>query len=380
MTLKKIFSKVLDGRRLDSAEALELFSCQDLTLLGSLAESVRSRKTDPRIVTYIIDRNINYTNVCVTDCAFCAFYARPGSEKGYVLSLEELDQKIEETLALGGTQILLQGGHHPYLKIDFYENMLAHIKAKYPIWVHGFSASEISFIAQVSKLSLEETLRRLIQSGLDSIPGAGAEILVERVRRIIAPKKISSQEWLDVMRTAHRLGLRSTATMMFGHVETFEERIEHLEKLRQLQDETHGFTAFIAWTFQPDHTPMGGVKTSAFDYLRTLAISRIYLDNFDHFQASWVTQGPKIGQLSLKYGVDDLGSLMIEENVVRAAGTVFFMTEPEMVRLIEGAGYLPQRRNMQYKMLGDPYFRLQKSGKKMPYSSPLENLPLSSKI
>jgi cyclic dehypoxanthinyl futalosine synthase len=238
--------------------------------------------------------------------------------------------------------------------------MLRHIKERYPIWVHGFSASEVSFIAKVSKLSLEETLKRLNQAGLDSIPGAGAEILVERVRKIIAPKKTTTDEWLGVMHTAHQMGLRTTATMMFGHVETLEERIEHLERLRQLQDETRGFTAFICWTFQPDHTPMGGKKTSTVDYLKTLAISRIYLDNFDHFQASWVTQGPKIGQLSLQFGVDDFGSVMIEENVVRAAGTVFCMTEPEMVRLIEAAGYKALRRNMKYEILGEPYFRTKK--------------------
>jgi cyclic dehypoxanthinyl futalosine synthase len=316
-------------------------------------------------VTYIIDRNINYTNFCVTDCAFCAFYVRPGSENGYVLSFEELDKKIEETLELGGHQILLQGGHNPSLKIDFYENMLRHIKEKYPMWIHGFSASEITFISKVSKLSLDETLKRLIKAGLDSVPGAGAEILVERIHKIIAPKKLKPIEWLDFMRLAHQNELRTTATMMFGHVESLEDRLEHLDRLRQLQDETGGFTAFICWTFQPEHTPMGGVKTSTVDYLKTLAISRIYLDNFDHFQASWVTQGPKIGQLSLEFGVDDFGSVMIEENVVRAAGTVFYMTEPEMVRLIEAAGYRALRRSMKYEILGEPYFRLKKLEKTM---------------
>lgn len=352
-----IVSKVLDGKRIDSSEALELFQCRDLTLLGDLADKVRCRKNDPEVITYIIDRNINYTNFCVTDCGFCAFYTRPGSENGYVLSFEELDKKIEEALELGAHQILLQGGHHPTLKIDFYEEMFHHIKSKYPIWIHGLSAPEIVFISKVSKLSIEETLRRLVAAGLDSLPGAGAEILVERVRKIINPKKATVEEWLGVMRIAHKKGLRSTATMMFGHVETIEERIEHLLRLRELQDETHGFTAFITWTFQPDHTPMGGRKTSTVDYLRTLAVARIFLDNFDHFQASWVTQGPKIGQVSLQYGVDDLGSVMIEENVVRAAGTVFYMTEPEMVRLIETAGYRALRRNMKYEILGEPYFR-----------------------
>ncbi|MBI1871752.1 MAG: dehypoxanthine futalosine cyclase [Chlamydiae bacterium] len=361
MTLKPIISKILDGKRINSQEALELFKISDITLLGQLAHQVRLRKNDPKIVTYIIDRNVNYTNFCVTDCDFCAFYVRPGSEKGYVLSYQELDQKIEETLALGGEQILLQGGHNPSLKIDFYEKMFNHIKEKYPrIWIHGLSASEVVFISKVSKLSIEEVLKRLIQAGLDSLPGAGAEILVERVRKMINPKKATTEEWLGVMRLAHQLGLRTTSTMMFGHVERIEERIEHLERLRQLQDETHGFTAFISWTFQPDHTPMGGEKTSTVDYLRTLAIARIYLDNIGHFQASWVTQGPKIGQISLQYGIDDFGSVMIEENVVRAAGTVFCMTEPDMVRLIEGAGYRAVRRNMKYGVLGEPYFRMQK--------------------
>ncbi|MBI1883467.1 MAG: dehypoxanthine futalosine cyclase [Chlamydiae bacterium] len=360
MNWKDIASKVRNGDRIDSKEALSLFQCPDLPLLGSLADWVRTRKNDPKTVTYIIDRNINYTNFCVTDCDFCAFYVRPGSKKGYVLSCEELDKKIEETLELGGRQILLQGGHNPSLKIDFYEKMFRHIKEKYPIWIHGLSASEVVFISKVSKLSVEETLKRLIRSGLDSLPGAGAEILVERVRKIINPKKVTTDEWLDVMRLTHRFGLRSTATMMFGHVETLEDRVEHLERLRELQDETHGFTAFITWTFQPDHTPMGGEKTSTVDYLRTLAIARIYLDNFDHLQASWVTQGPKIGQVSLKYGVDDFGSVMIEENVVKAAGTVFCMSEPEMVRLIEMAGYKAVRRNMKYEVLGEPYFRIQK--------------------
>lgn len=360
--MTSLVARILDGARIERSQALELFKSRDLTLLGGLADACRKRRSDPSIVTYNIDRNINYTNFCVTDCSFCAFYVRPGSRDGYVLSYDELDHKIRETSELGGAQILLQGGHNPDLKIDFYESMLAHIKEKFPqVWIHGFSAPEIQFISKVSKLDAVETLQRLVKAGLDSIPGAGAELLVERVRKIIAPKKISADQWIGLMRTAHEMGLRTTATMMFGHVETLEERVEHLDRLRRLQDATRGFTAFICWTYQPDHTPMGGTKTSTVDYLRTLAISRIYLDNFDHFQASWVTQGPKIGQISLSYGVDDFGSLMIEENVVRAAGTVYSMREQEMVRLIESAGYRALRRNMKYEVLGGPFFRTKRS-------------------
>jgi cyclic dehypoxanthinyl futalosine synthase len=370
MKLNPIISKVLNAERISIDEASELYRDADLPLLGQLATVVRNRKSNPDVITYIIDRNINYTNFCVTDCTFCAFYVRPGSQDGYVLSNQELDKKIQETLELGGCQILLQGGHNPSLKINFYEDMLRHIKEKFPsIWIHGFSASEIWFISKVSKLPLGETLDRLVKAGLDSIPGAGAEILVERVRKIIAPKKTTSDEWLELMRIAHQKGLRSTATMMFGHVETVEERWEHLSLLRDLQDETRGFTAFITWTFQPDHTPLGGTKTSTVDYLKTLAVSRIFLDNFDHFQASWVTQGHKIGQVSLKYGVDDFGSLMIEENVVRAAGTVYYMSEQEMVRLIEGGGYRAVRRNMKYESAGEPYFRLKKKENTQEYSA-----------
>jgi cyclic dehypoxanthinyl futalosine synthase len=306
-------------------------------------------------VTYIIDRNINYTNVCTAQCAFCAFYRDLPSKEGYVLSKQELAQKIEETIALGGRQILLQGGLHPDLGIEFYEELFRWMKASYPIWIHGLSPAEVQHIARVSKLSLEESLRRLMAAGLDSIPGGGAEILSDRVRRIIGIAKGSTSEWLEVMETAHRLGMRTTATMMFGHVETLEERIDHLLHLRELQDRTSGFTAFIGWTFQPANTALAGDELTSFQYLRTLAVARVMLDNFPSVQASWVTQGSKIGQVSLRFGANDFGSLMIEENVVSAAGAHFRLSEAQIARAIQDAGFVPKRRTMEYQIVGDPY-------------------------
>ncbi len=347
--------KVLAGERLSREEGVALLRDGDLLELGMLADAVRQQLHPEGIVTYIIDRNINYTNVCTAQCAFCAFYRDLPSKEGYLLSKEQLAQKIEETLALGGNQILLQGGLHPDLGIEFYEELFRWMKASYPIWIHGLSPAEIKHIDRVSGLTTEQTLRRLIAAGLDSIPGGGAEVLSDRVRRIIGIAKGSTADWLDVMETAHRLGLRTTATMMFGHVETLEERIDHLLHLRDLQDRTGGFTAFIAWTFQPTNTAMAGDELTSFQYLRTLAVARVMLDNFPSIQASWVTQGGKIGQVSLRFGANDFGSLMIEENVVSAAGAHFRLTEAEIARNIQDAGFVPKRRTMHYEIVGDPY-------------------------
>src|SRR5262245_3532600 len=350
-----IARKVRAGERVSFEEGVALLRYSDLLVLCHLDHALLLRLHPDWIVTYIIDRNINYTNVCTAQCAFCAFYRDLPSKEGYLLSKEQLAQKIEETLALGGNQILLQGGLHPDLGIEFYEELFRWIKGSYPIWIHGLSPAEVQHIGRVSKLSVEETVRRLIAAGLDSIPGGGAEVLSDRVRGIIGIAKGTTAEWLEVMEVAHRLGLRTTATMMFGHVETLEERVQHLLHLRDLQDRTHGFTAFIAWTFQPTNTALAGDELTSFQYLRTLAVSRIVLDNFPSVQASWVTQGGKIGQVSLRFGANDFGSLMIEENVVSAAGAHFRLTEAEIARNIQAAGFVPKRRTMHYQIVGDPY-------------------------
>jgi cyclic dehypoxanthinyl futalosine synthase len=350
-----IARRVEAGERLGREDGVRLLRDGDFLELGRLADLVRWRKHPEPVVTYIIDRNINYTNICTAQCAFCAFYRDMPAKDGYVLSKAELGQKIEETLALGGRQILLQGGLHPDLGIEFYEGLFRWIKASYPIWIHGLSPAEVQHVARVSGLPLEETLRRLVAAGLDSIPGGGAEILSDRVRKIIGIAKGTTAEWLEVMETAHRLGMRTTATMMFGHVETLEERVEHLLRLRELQERTSGFTAFIAWTFQPENTALAGDELTSFQYLRTLAVSRILLDNFPSVQASWVTQGSKIGQVSLRFGANDFGSLMIEENVVSAAGAHFRLTEAEIARAIQDAGFVPKRRTMDYTVVGDPW-------------------------
>lgn len=347
--------KAAEGGRLTREEGVALLRDADLLELGLLADTVRERLHPAGVVTYIIDRNINYTNVCNAQCAFCAFYRDLPSREGYLLGQAELAQKIEETLALGGNQILLQGGLHPDLGIEYYEELFRWIKATYPIWIHGLSPAEVQHIAKVSKLTLVEVLKRLTAAGLDSIPGGGAEILSDRVRHIIGISKGSTAEWLEVMEAAHGLGMQTTATMMFGHVETIEERIDHLLHLRDLQDRTGGFTAFIGWTFQPENTALAGDELTSFQYLRTLAVSRLMLDNFPSVQASWVTQGPKIGQLSLRFGANDFGSLMIEENVVSAAGAHFRLTEEQIARSIQDAGFVPKRRNMRYEIVGDPY-------------------------
>ena len=352
---ERIEKKVLAGERLAREEGIALLREADLLELGLLADAVRQRLHPEGIVTYIIDRNINYTNVCVAQCAFCAFYRDLPSREGYLLSKEQLAAKIEETLALGGNQILLQGGLHPDLGIEYYEELFRWIKGSYPIWIHGLSPAEVKHIEKVSSLTTDETLRRLVAAGLDSIPGGGAEILSDRVRQVIGIAKGTTADWLSVMETAHGLGMKTTATMMFGHVETLEERVEHLIHLRDLQDRTRGFTAFIGWTLQPTNTAMAGDELTSFQYLRTLAVARVMLDNFPNVQASWVTQGGKIGQVSLRFGANDFGSLMIEENVVSAAGAHFRLTEAEIARNIQDAGFTPKRRTMHYDIVGDPY-------------------------
>ncbi len=320
---------------------------------------MRRRKHPEGVVTYIIDRNVNYTNVCVARCKFCAFYRPVGSAEGYTLGFDEIFRKIDETIAVGGGQLLLQGGHNPDIPIGWYEDLFRAVKQRYPAFrLHALSPPEVIHISRLSQLSVPAVIERLVRAGLDSIPGGGAEILVDRVRKILnCYNKATADEWLGVMRDAHRAGLRTTATMMYGTVETVEERLEHLLRLRALQDETGGFTAFITWSYQPQHTELGGTEATGVEYLRTLAIARIVLDNFDNLQASWVTQGGKVGQLSLAYGANDMGSVMIEENVVRAAGAEYCMDEFEVVRNIENAGFAAKRRNMHYDILGDPMFR-----------------------
>jgi cyclic dehypoxanthinyl futalosine synthase len=355
----EIATKVRTNERVTGDEALELYRHAPTFLLGRLADAVRARKHPQPIVTYIIDRNVNYTNVCVAKCNFCAFYRPVGSADGYVLGFDELFRKIDETIAVGGVQLLLQGGHNPDLPLSWYEDLFRAIKARYPAFkLHALSPPEIIHLSRLSQLAVPEVIARLIAAGLDSIPGGGAEILVDRVRKLLhCYGKATADEWLDVMRYAHRAGLRTTATMMYGTVESDEERLEHLLRLRSLQDETNGFTAFITWSYQPDHTELAGSEATGLDYLRTLAIARIVLDNFDNLQASWVTQGGKVGQLSLAYGANDMGSVMIEENVVRAAGASYCMDEAEIVRNIEDAGFAAKRRNMHYEILGDPICR-----------------------
>jgi cyclic dehypoxanthinyl futalosine synthase len=321
MTVAEIADKVRAGGRVTSDEAAMLFHDAALPLLGRLADEIRARRHPGDIVTYIIDRNVNYTNVCVARCNFCAFYRPVGSSEGYVLGFDEIFRKIDETIALGGGQLLLQGGHNPDLPIEWYEDLFRAVKQRYPEFrLHALSPPEVIHLTRLTRSPIAAVIDRLIAAGLDSIPGGGAEILVDRVRKILnCYGKATADEWLDVMRHAHAAGLRTTATMMYGHVETVEERIEHLTRLRELQDERGGFTAFIAWSYQPEHTQLGGYEATGLEYLRMLALARIVLDNFPSLQASWVTQGGKVGQLSLAYGANDMGSVMIEENVVRAA-------------------------------------------------------------
>ena len=347
--------KAVAGERLTPAEGLRILESHDLVAIGAAANAITRRLHPEPFRTYNIDRNINYTNACTAVCDFCAFYRPPGHEEVYVLPREVLLKKIEETVALGGDQILLQGGLHPKFKLDWYEEMLRDIKSHFPqINVHGFSPPEIHHFTKVNHLSLEEVLTRLKAAGLGSLPGGGGEILVDRVRSEITRGKVMTDEWLNVHRVWHQLGGRSTATMMFGHVETLAERIEHLERVRQLQDETGGLTAFISWTFQPDHTELAHLPPAgAFEYLKTQAVTRLYLDNIPNIQSSWVTQGEKIGQLALHFGANDMGSLMIEENVVAQAGTVHYLSLETIKQCIREAGYIPRQRNVFYEYIDD---------------------------
>jgi cyclic dehypoxanthinyl futalosine synthase len=361
MSITRLAEKIRNGARIDADEALMLYRDAPLPLLGALADGIRARLHPGRVVTYIIDRNVNYTNVCVARCNFCAFYREVGSGEGYVLGFDEIFRKIDETIALGGVQLLLQGGHNPDLPIEWYEDLFRGVKRHYPSFkLHALSPPEVIHLTRMTRTSISDVIDRLMAAGLDSIPGGGAEILVDRVRKLLnCYGKATADEWLDVMREAHRKGLKTTATMMYGHVETVEERVEHLRRLREVQDETGGFTAFITWSYQPEHTELGGGEATGVEYLRMLALARIFLDNFPSLQASWVTQGGKVGQLSLAYGSNDMGSVMIEENVVRAAGASYCMDEVEIVRNIENAGFVAKRRNMHYELLGDPFFRQQ---------------------
>ncbi|MEZ5417859.1 MAG: cyclic dehypoxanthinyl futalosine synthase [Vicinamibacterales bacterium] len=358
-SLDTLGARILEGGRLAADEALWLYRHAPTLWLGRMADAVRRRKHADGVVTYIIDRNVNYTNVCVARCNFCAFYRPVGHGEGYVLGFDEIHRKIEETIALGGNQLLLQGGHNPDLPIAWYEDLFRGVKAKFPDFkLHALSPPEILHLSRTSKLPVPDVIRRLVAAGLDSVPGGGAEILVDRVRKLLnCYGKATADEWLDVMREVHLAGLRTTATMMYGTVESDEERLEHMLRLRTLQDETGGFTAFITWSYQPEHTERGGEEATGLDYLRTLAIARLVLDNFENLQASWVTQGGKVGQLSLAFGANDMGSVMIEENVVRAAGAAFCMDEFEVVRNIENAGFTASRRTMHYERLGTPVFR-----------------------
>ncbi len=361
--MDELLQKTWKGERINQAEALRLYQLP-LEELGALADRrrqlVRAKEHGGRgneIVTYIVDRNINYTNVCNVYCKFCAFYRVESDTDSYVITFDEIDKKIEETIALGGTQILMQGGHHPKLTKQWYLDLLAHIKAKFPqINIHGFSPSEFIHFREVLHEPLEKIIGDFKAAGLGSIPGGGGEILVDRVRQRISPLKAMSDDWLEVMDVAHRLGLNSSATMMFGHVETPEDRIEHLERLRAQQDKSLasgpvGFTAFICWTFQAEHTKLRAPTVGAHEYLRTQALGRIYLDNFPSVQSSWVTQGQEVGQVALKYGANDLGSIMIEENVVSQAGTTFRMNVADMRRLISELGYEPRQRDNWYRLL-----------------------------
>ena len=344
-------------KRLSKEDALDLIKNASLLDLAKMASAKKDELHKEKLTTFIVDRNINYTNVCWVDCKFCAFFRHKKDNDSYVLKFDEIDEKIEELLAIGGTQILFQGGVHPNLKIDYYEELVNHIHTKYPqITIHGFSSIEINFIAKVSKISILEVLKRLQAKGLSSIPGAGAEILSDRVRDIIAPKKMDTQEWLEVHRLAHSIGMKTTATMMFGTVETDEEIIEHWDLIRKLQDETGGFRAFIMWSFQGENTKLmeehPQIKPQSSNrYLKLLAVSRLYLDNFKNLQSSWVTQGSYIGQMALKFGANDLGSTMMEENVVKAAGAANRMNQDEMIRLIKDIGEIPAKRDTAYNIL-----------------------------
>jgi cyclic dehypoxanthinyl futalosine synthase len=351
MNAHDILNHALQGERLTYEEAVLLFKEAELLELAKAADAVCQKKHPDGIITFQIDRNINYTNICRNQCSFCAFYRTKDHPEAYVLSLEEIERKVAETIALSGTQVMLQGGINPDLKIDYYINMFKEIKKKFTIRIHSLSPPEVSYLAESSGMSVEDTLKELVKAGLDSLPGGGAEILVDSVRQKISPRKISASKWLEVMEIAHHLGLMTTATMMIGTVETIEDRIAHFQKIRDLQDRTGGFLSFIPWTFQPRNTALGGKSVSSVEYLRTLALSRLFLDNFQNVQGSWVTQGKDIGQVCLSFGANDLGSIMIEENVVRAAGISHRITVDEMVDLIKKTGKTPAQRDTEFRIL-----------------------------
>ncbi len=357
--LEPIVRKVEDGQRIDAQEALLLHERANLNTLGRLADLVRMRKHPEPVVTYIVDRNINPTNVCITDCGFCAFYRRPDADGAYVLPREELIEKVRELNEIGGRQMLIQGGHHPYIKTADWCDMLSDLRERFPnVNAHALSAPELDHLSRLDKRPVEDVIADLKQAGMGSVPGAGAEMLVERVRKIIAPKKATTDRWLEVHRRIHEAGLRSSATMMFGHVETAAERVEHLIRLRDLQDETGGFTAFACWNMQPDGVPeqeLYPTRTTHGVWLRVQALARIVLDNFDHMQTSYVTQGMKMAQVSLRFGCDDFGGTMLEENVVSAAGCFNLASIQTVERMIEGAGFLPRRRNSWYGIVDERF-------------------------
>ena len=338
------------SNRLNEREAEELLLHGDPVELGRRADAERRKRFDDT-VTFIVDRNINYTNVCVNECRFCAFFRRKESRDAYLLTYDEILEKVRETVEAGGTQVMIQGGLYPDLGLEYYEKMLSLIKSKYDITIHSFTATEIQHFARQAGISILDCLKRLQAAGLDSLPGGGAEILVDEIRQKVSPKKIMTEDWLHVMECAHSIGMESTATMVIGLGETMAQRVEHMEKIRRLQDRTGGFRAFITWTFQPGNTERGGEKTSGWDYMRTLAMTRLYMDNVAHIQGSWVTQGERIGQLTLGFGADDLGSIMLEENVVRAAGTAYDMSIKKMADLIRGAGKKPAQRDTEYRII-----------------------------
>ena len=349
----EILDRVLDGERLKPEDALRLFSC-DLLSLGAAATEVRNRLHPGNRITFIVDRNISYTNACFIDCDFCAFYRRPGDPEAYTLSMDEIFAKIQELVDMGGTQVLIQGGVNPALSLDYYLTLIHSVHERFPqVHIHSFSVVELDFIALKAKLPVRDVLKKFKEAGLNSLPGAGAEILVERVRKLISPKKNSTERWIDIMRTAHEVGLRTTATMVIGHVETLEERIQHLEVLRRLQDETGGFRAFISWTMAPHGTPrMTHIEqASGEDFLRTLAIARLYLDNFENLQSGWLTEGLKLGQIALSFGANDMGGTLLEDKVLEPTGIEVNTRKEDLIRLIKRAGYIPAQRNTNYEIL-----------------------------
>ncbi|MEW6068372.1 MAG: cyclic dehypoxanthinyl futalosine synthase [Nitrospirota bacterium] len=351
MKTQEIFGQIADGKRLSLEEAVFLFENADLLELAKAANTICLKKHPEGMATFQIDRNINYTNVCKNQCSFCAFYRPEGHSEAYVLSLKEIEDKVAEAIELSGTQVMLQGGINPELKIDYYTEMFSHIKKRFNIRIHSLSPPEVVYIAESSGMTISEALKELIKAGLDSLPGGGAEILVDSIRKKISPRKISSSQWLEVMEQAHKLGLKTTATMMMGTVETIRDRMSHLQKVRDLQDKTGGFISFIPWTYHPGNTALGGKAISSIEYLKMLSIIRLFLNNFKNIQGSWVTQGKDIGQICLSFGANDLGSTMIEENVVRAAGVSHRMNIEEMVDLIKRAGKIPAQRDTEFNIL-----------------------------